>query len=141
MWLCFHDRLPTMKLLHHIGISKNSICPVCNTFDKLTKPIFLQCNIARNFWLDLSLNIDSIRSFNQWLTSLKELHFLPLNTPLSFDWIMFFLFALWHLWTSQNNNVFKNEKSLLLISMVKNKVLKLFHFTNCDTISITLFQF
>lgn len=50
-WICAHNRLPTRAYLHNNNIVANPVCEVCHIGNETTKHIFLDCYIAKKFWL------------------------------------------------------------------------------------------
>lgn len=93
LWLCSLDRLPTKKYLHHIGVTANPLCPICNTEDKTPKHIFISCHVAQKFWLDLGININNLPlTQSHWLIDLKEYPF-PMGQNL-YNWLDLLPFAL-----------------------------------------------
>ncbi|KAH0641835.1 hypothetical protein KY290_033455 [Solanum tuberosum] len=116
-------RLPTQAYLHHIGIDTNPSCPICHLTHETITYIFFDCHIARNFQLDLGVNISQV-SFQQdhGILTLKDLN--PSHDQSSYQWIDLMPFALWQLWLNKNHNTHNGKSDLPLTSMVKNKTIE-----------------
>lgn len=48
--LCSHNRLPTKRYLHHIGMNIDTICSICKGAEEIITHIFFECPIAQIFW-------------------------------------------------------------------------------------------
>ncbi|KAF3621090.1 putative thioredoxin O1, mitochondrial-like isoform 3 [Capsicum annuum] len=141
LWICSHDRLPTMEYLYRLQIVEQPTCPICKSATESVPHIFLDCFIAQKFWLDNGLNICYLDfSSSHWLTVLKEQYFPSLtNSTVPYTWLDFLPFALWHIRLNRNNNIHKQATNLLSSSMVTTKLLEFITMThNNPTVNLPI---
>jgi len=108
VWRVLWNRLPTRGnlVVREVQLA-NTLCPLCNMFEKTVDHLFINCDIARKIW-DLC---------DQWIGNFWVRHhsvpdhflsfyLICLNKKLNVLWLRVWVAIVWEIWTQRNKVVF-----------------------------------
>lgn len=117
-WLCHHNRLPCRYHLARIRMNINELSTICRKDTEDISHIFMGCFLAKKLWEQLGLVIKCPNN-NDWLNYVREL--APCIPSNHISWSNVFLFVIWCIWLSRNNNNINNTSKGIYIPFILNQ--------------------
>lgn len=138
VWKCMPQSIGVKQCLMARGMLIDTTCPHCHGESETILHALWDYPLSKSFWHQLGKQVTDTSfltaNLQDWLTANANSNLVKHQGPSQTPWFQVFLFAIWLVWKSRNQFLFKNKNPNP--SIVKEILDRAFEFTHCACIAL-----